>query len=138
MLAELVANGRLQAKAQADGSTFTYHDSCYIGRYNEIYNEPRQVLDSIDGLQRVEMPRNRENAFCCGGGGGHMWMETDPNTRINQGRLSEAVDQAKADVVVTACPYCLIMFEDAISSKGMGERVTAIDIAEALSAKKTP
>ncbi|MCK5316382.1 MAG: hypothetical protein KAJ55_00630, partial [Anaerolineales bacterium] len=76
--------------------------------------------------------------FCCGGGGGHMWMETDPNTRINQHRLSEAVDQAKADVVVTACPYCLIMFDDAIRSKGMGEKVSAIDIAEALSAKKAP
>jgi Fe-S oxidoreductase len=82
------------------------------------------------------MPRNRENGFCCGGGGGHMWMETDPNTRINQQRLSEVVDKAKADVVVTACPYCLIMFDDAISSKGMGEKVAAIDIAEALSGKK--
>ena len=138
LLAELVSSGRLEAKTQADGRTFTYHDSCYIGRYNEIYNEPRDVLDSVEGLQRVEMPRNRENGFCCGGGGGHMWMETDPNTRINQQRLSEAVDKAKADVVVTACPYCLIMFDDAISSKGMGEKVTAIDIAEALSAKKAP
>jgi Fe-S oxidoreductase len=138
LLAELVASGRLQPKTQADGGTFTYHDSCYIGRYNEIYDEPRQILDSVEGLQRVEMPRNRENGFCCGGGGGHMWMETDPNTRINQQRLSEVVDQAKADVVVTACPYCLIMFDDAISSKGMGEKVSAIDIAEALSAKKEP
>jgi len=138
LLAELVSSGRLQPKTQADGGTFTYHDSCYIGRYNEIYDEPRQVLDSVEGLQRVEMPRNRANGFCCGGGGGHMWMETDPNTRINQNRLSEAVDQAKADVVVTACPYCLIMCDDAISCKGMGETVTAIDIAEALSAKKAP
>ena len=138
LLAELVASGRLQPKTQADGGTFTYHDSCYIGRYNEIYDQPREVLDSVDGLQLVEMPRNRENGFCCGGGGGHMWMETDPNTRINQNRLSEAVDEAKADVVVTACPYCLIMFDDAIRSKGVGEKVTAIDIAEAFSAKKAP
>jgi Fe-S oxidoreductase/nitrate reductase gamma subunit len=138
LLAELVASGRLQSKNQADGGTFTYHDSCYIGRYNEIYNQPREVLDRVDGLSLVEMPRNKENGFCCGGGGGHMWMETDPNTRINQQRLSEAVDQAKADVVVTACPYCLIMFDDAIRSKGVGEKITAIDIAEAFSAKKAP
>jgi Fe-S oxidoreductase/nitrate reductase gamma subunit len=115
---------------RVNGQQYTYHDGCYLGRHNQIYSAPRQVLDSIDQLQRVEMPRHGSNSFCCGGGGGQMWLETDPNTRINHRRLSEAVDQAEADVIVTACPYCLSMFEDAISSKGLDEIVSAKDLAE--------
>jgi Fe-S oxidoreductase len=133
LLAELVEAGRLNAVAQADPEpTYTYHDACYLGRYNQIYDPPRKALDGIAGLKRNEMPRNRANGFCCGGGGGHMWMEIDPNTRINHRRLSEAVDEARADVVVTACPYCLIMFDDAIRSKGLGESVSVKDISEVL------
>ncbi len=79
------------------------------------------------------MTQSKDNGFCCGGGGGHMWMETDPNTRINQQRLAHVIDDAGAEMVVTACPYCLIMFDDAIRSKGVGEQVHAIDIAEAIS-----
>jgi Fe-S oxidoreductase/nitrate reductase gamma subunit len=120
-------------KVDLNGSNrhrYTYHDGCYLGRHNHIYSAPRQVLDSIRSLERVEMPRHGSNSFCCGGGGGQMWMETDPNTRINHRRLSEAVDQANADIIVTACPYCLIMFEDAISSKGLEEKVAVRDLAE--------
>jgi Fe-S oxidoreductase/nitrate reductase gamma subunit len=110
--------------------SITYHDSCYLGRYNDIYKQPRGLLDKSN-VNRIEMDLREENAFCCGGGGGQMWLETDPNTRINHRRL-ENVLEAKADVVATACPYCLIMFDDAIRSKGMGEQVQVMDIAEVL------
>jgi len=108
----------------------TFHDSCYLGRYNEIYNAPRKLLDDT-GVQRVEMARQKENSFCCGGGGGGMWMETDASTRINHRRLQDALD-AKADVIATACPYCLLMFDDAIRSKGISEEIKIMDLAEIL------
>jgi Fe-S oxidoreductase/nitrate reductase gamma subunit len=108
----------------------TYHDSCYLGRYNQIYQAPRQLLKDAK-LNPIELPRKGENSFCCGGGGGQMWLETDPNTRINHRRLADAL-QVKADVVATACPYCLLMFDDAIRSKGLGEQVQVMDISEIL------
>ena len=107
-----------------------YHDSCYLGRYNNIYTQPRQLLEKV-GINRVELPRFAKNSFCCGGGGGQMWMETDAETRINRHRLQDALD-AKVDVVATACPYCLIMFDDAIRSKGLGEQMKVLDIAEVI------
>jgi Fe-S oxidoreductase/nitrate reductase gamma subunit len=133
ILARLLEQGRLNLIPDGGGTTYTYHDSCYLGRYNDIYENPREALDAIPNLQRSEMPRQRANAFCCGGGGGHMWMEIDPNTRINHRRLEEAVDAARADVVVTACPYCLIMFDDAVRSKGVGQQLAIKDLAEVLS-----
>ena len=108
----------------------TFHDSCYLGRYNDIYNAPRKLLDDA-GIQRVEMARQKENSFCCGGGGGGMWMETDASTRINHHRLQDALD-IKADVVATACPYCLLMFDDAVRSKGIGEDIKILDLVEIL------
>jgi len=108
----------------------TYHDSCYLGRYNQIYKAPRQLLEKAK-VNSVELPRHGENSFCCGGGGGQMWLETDPNTRINHRRLAEVM-QAQTDIVATACPYCLLMFDDAIRSKGVGEQVQVMDIAEVL------
>jgi Fe-S oxidoreductase len=77
------------------------------------------------------MARRQENSFCCGGGGGQMWLETDAETRINHRRLNDALE-AKSDVVATACPYCLLMFDDAIRSKGVGEQIEVLDIAEIL------
>ena len=137
LLAELISQGKLKASAAQDDKRYTFHDSCYLGRYNDIYQQPRQVLDSIAGLSVTEMPRNKSNGFCCGGGGGQMWMETDPNTRINHRRLDEAVRDSQADIVVTACPYCLIMMDDAIRSKGATETVGALDVAEVLQAHNT-
>jgi len=132
LLAELLRENRIKFGKNGDNRSFTFHDSCYLGRYNKIYEDPRQILNTIPGLELTEMPRSKKNAFC-GGGGGHMWMEIDPDTRINHRRLDEVVNQAQADTVITACPYCLIMFEDAISSKGIGETVKAMDIAEIIS-----
>lgn len=133
LLDELTRSGKLQFSATDDRSSVTFHDSCYLGRYNNIYSQPRQVLDQAD-VNRVEMARRGENSFCCGGGGGGMWMETDAETRINHRRLKDALD-AKADVVATACPYCLLMFDDAIRSKGIGEQIKVLDMAEVLVAK---
>jgi len=107
-----------------------YHDSCYLGRYNNIFDAPRDLLD-LTQTNRFELPRYGENSFCCGAGGGGMWVETDPTTRINQTRLQQALD-ANTDVVATACPYCLIMFDDAARSKGVGEKIKILDIAEIL------
>lgn len=110
-----------------------FHDSCYLGRYNRVYAQPRRLLDA-SGVDRIEMKRNQDDSFCCGGGGGGMWMETDANTRINHHRLQDALD-VKADVVATACPYCLIMFDDAVRSKGLGDKVKVLDIAEVLASQ---
>lgn len=121
---------KASTNAQAIKGKLAYHDSCYLGRYNNIYTQPRQLLDKA-GIKRVELNRYAENSFCCGGGGGQMWMETDAETRINHHRLQDALD-AKTDFVATACPYCLIMFDDAIRSKGLGEQMKVMDIAEIL------
>lgn len=137
LLAQLVSEKRLDLAHDTGGATYTFHDSCYLGRYNGVYDSPRETLDAIPELQRREMPRRKANAFCCGGGGGHMWMEIDANTRINHRRLEEAVDETQADVVVTACPYCLIMFDDAIRSKGASETLAVKDLAEVLSEHMT-
>ncbi len=108
----------------------TFHDSCYLGRYNQIIDEPRQLLENAK-VNQVEMIKKGENSFCCGGGGGQMWMETDPNTRINHRRLNDALATG-AEIVATACPYCLLMFDDAIRSKGLGDQIQVMDVAEVL------
>ncbi len=108
----------------------TFHDSCYLGRYNQILNEPRQLLEYAK-VDQVEMSRKGANSFCCGGGGGQMWMETDPNTRINHRRLNDALETG-AEIVAAACPYCLLMFDDAIRSKGLGDQIQVMDVAEIL------
>ena len=107
-----------------------YHDSCYLGRYNQISEQPRHLLENAN-LDLVELPRNGKDSFCCGGGGGQMWLETDSETRINHRRLDEVI-HTEASLVATACPYCLIMFDDAIRSKGMGEQLKVMDISELL------
>ncbi|HSF82840.1 MAG TPA: heterodisulfide reductase-related iron-sulfur binding cluster [Anaerolineales bacterium] len=116
-------------------NNLTYHDSCYLGRYNNIYSEPRSLLKTAC-VNLVEMSRRNENSFCCGGGGGQMWMETNANTRINHNRLEDARN-ARADIVATACPYCLLMFDDAIRSKGLSQELQVLDIIEVLDAQLT-
>ena len=119
-----------ERKSEGVQGKLTYHDSCYLGRYNDEYNAPRNLLDKASE-NRVEMARSGENSFCCGAGGGGMWVETPSDKRINQKRLQDAID-VKADVVATACPYCLTMFEDAVNVKGLGEKMQILDISEVL------
>ncbi len=114
----------------------TYHDSCYLGRYNQIYNKPRLLLDQA-GYELVEMFNSGENSFCCGGGGGQMWMETDADQRINQKRMQDALE-TRAGTVATACPYCLLMFDDAIRSKGISDELQVLDIVELLDRQFQP
>ncbi len=108
----------------------TYQDPCYLGRYNHLYQEPRQVLQALPQIRLKEMERSRNRSFCCGGGGGHMWIEEQPGTtKINQMRLEDVL-KTGADTVVTACPYCLQMFEESIEHKGMKETLKAKDLVE--------
>jgi Fe-S oxidoreductase/nitrate reductase gamma subunit len=113
-----------------DSSRVAYHDPCYLGRYNDVYEPSRELLDSAN-LDRVEMGRNKQNSFCCGGGGGQMWLETDAETRMNRNRLEEAL-AVQTDIIATACPYCLTMFDDAINSQGLGDQIKVMDISEIL------
>jgi len=127
--AGLLKEGRLNIKNPASLKT-AYHDSCYLGRYNDIYDEPREILKTVNH-NNVELPRRMSNSFCCGGGGGHMWMEEEPDKRVNTRRVEEIL---KADVkcVATACPYCLTMFDDGLKAKGVEETVKAKDLSELL------
>jgi Fe-S oxidoreductase len=113
----------------ADDSVYTYHDPCYLGRHNQIYDAPREVLDGIPGLKRVEMARCRDRSFCCGGGGLALFYEPKEDQRMGVLRVQMAA-QAGADVIVTACPFCMVNIEDAIKVAGMEGKMTAIDLAE--------
>ncbi len=127
-LAELIGRGKLKLTKPVD-KVITYHDSCYLGRANEVYEEPRKILRAIPGLKMVEMERNHVRSFCCGAGGGRMWMEEKLGTRINQERTDQAL-KTQAQMVGTACPYCLTMLGDGIKEKGLEETLTAVDLAE--------
>jgi len=128
LLAELVANGKLKMKNE-ETLKVTFHDSCYLGRHNDIYDAPREVLSSIHGIEQVEMDRNKREGFCCGAGGGRMFMEEDLGTRINHNRIDEAAGTG-ADEVCTSCPFCLTMLGDAIKETDREENLKARDIAE--------
>ena len=127
-IAGLVRSGKLKASASIP-DVVTYHDSCYLGRYNDIYDSPRQVLKGL-GVKLKEMPKNRERGFCCGAGGGHLWLEEQKKgERINHMRTEQALATG-VKVIATACPYCLQMFEDGIKAKASEESVKVRDIAE--------
>jgi Fe-S oxidoreductase/nitrate reductase gamma subunit len=129
-LASELENLKLKSHADANLGRITFHDSCYLGRYHNVYTQPREVLTHLK-LIPVEMKSSRENSFCCGGGGGAMWLETAADTRINQQRLNQALE-VQADTITTACPYCLIMFDDALRSRGLTESVQVFDLVEIL------
>jgi Fe-S oxidoreductase len=146
-LRELLANGRLRvvdADAGSDGSggtgrSVTLHDSCYLTRYNGVVEEPREVLGSIAGLEIREMDNRGRNTFCCGAGGGRMWMEETRGTRINESRTAQALATG-AETVATECPFCMTMLKDGLEAaqSGSGGTVKAIDIAELLAESLAP
>jgi Fe-S oxidoreductase len=110
-------------------NVYTYHDPCYLGRHNQVYDDPRDVLDAIPSLKRVEMQRSRDRSFCCGGGGLMLFYEPKEEQRMGVKRVQMAAD-AGANVIVTACPFCMANIEDAIKVAGLEGKMTAIDLAE--------
>ncbi|HVJ65637.1 MAG TPA: (Fe-S)-binding protein [Bdellovibrionota bacterium] len=106
-----------------------FHDSCYLGRYNDIFDAPREALKAVPGVELVELPRNRKEGFCCGAGGARMWMEETIGQRVNVNRVEEALEQ-KPDVIAAGCPFCQTMLIDGVKEKHMSDKVEVLDIAE--------
>jgi Fe-S oxidoreductase len=128
LIEELVRSGRIKPKVKPEGvARVTYHDSCYIGRYNDVYEQPRAALAAIPGLAIKEMARNRTTGMCCGAGGARAWMEEHRGKRINHVRVEQAME-TEADTIAVACPFCNMMMEDGIGAKQV--QVKSRDIAE--------
>ena len=126
---KLLADGKLRLPEGFDQRKLTYHDPCYIGRYNGVYEEPRRVLTVLNSNGVTEMQRNRNKSFCCGGGGGRAWMEEKIGKRVNQARMKEALDTG-AEVLAAACPFCITMFDDGIKGIEAEDRMQIEDISE--------
>jgi len=127
---ELINDGRLELNKEY-GKKVTYHDPCYLGRHNGIYDEPREALKKIPGLELIEMPDSLEDSLCCGGGGGRIWMETPKGERFSDLRVEQAIGVG-AEVLVTSCPYCISNFEDSKLTLDVGEGIEIKDIMEIL------
>jgi Fe-S oxidoreductase len=127
----LIDSGQLKLPEGFDKRKLTYHDPCFIGRWNDIYDQPRRVLNVINSDGVTEMRRNRNRSFCCGGGGGRVWMEEKIGKRINNTRVQEALDTG-ADAMAAACPFCITMFEDGIKAVEAQDHFAVEDIAEIL------
>ena len=140
LMRELVADGKIEidrdtpaATARVAPGKLTFHDPCYLGRWNGEYDAPRAVLDALPGGpgHRQELPRNKEHGFCCGAGGGRMWMEEKIGTRVNHNRTDEILASG-AETVATACPFCTIMLRDGVQDRNAGERVQVLNVSELL------
>jgi Fe-S oxidoreductase/nitrate reductase gamma subunit len=131
LLDELVRSGRLSLAGASLEERVTYHDSCYLGRHNDVYLAPRRVVGSLAGIDLVEMPRNGTRAMCCGAGGARMWMEENIGKKVNVERSQEAIATGASRIAV-ACPFCYVMFDDGVKGEGKDEEVRVQDIAEIL------
>ncbi|MBI3704163.1 MAG: (Fe-S)-binding protein [Rhizobiales bacterium] len=125
---QLIAEGRLKLTKEY-GKRVTYHDPCYLGRHNGVYDEPREALKKVPGLELGEMAESRKNSFCCGGGGGRIWMETPRGERFADLRLGQAVDLG-AQVLATSCPYCITNFEDSRLNRKDSDVIEIKDVTE--------
>jgi Fe-S oxidoreductase len=142
LIRELVETGKIEMNALEDAKTrladapaapgkLTFHDPCYLGRWNGEYDAPRAALDALPGGRdaRIELPRSREHGFCCGAGGGRMWMEEKIGTRVNHNRTDEILASG-VDTVATACPFCTIMLRDGVADRNAGDRVQVLNVSE--------
>ena len=127
---ELIQQGRLKPLKQVNIS-MTYHDSCYLGRHNRVFDPPRRIAAAIPGLKLLEMEKRRENGFCCGAGGGHMWMEDSGGQRVNHMRTEQFLE-TEGDTLGMSCPFCFQMFQEGITAKGVQETKQAKDLLEVL------
>jgi Fe-S oxidoreductase/nitrate reductase gamma subunit len=128
-ISRLIQEGRLELKTVAGSGNIVFHDSCYLGRYNGIYDAPRKVIAAATGQAPTEMERRRDKGFCCGAGGGRMWMEEKEGTLINVARVEEALGK-KPDTICVCCPYCMTMFDDGLKDKEAADKVQVLDVAE--------
>ncbi|MEW5987947.1 MAG: (Fe-S)-binding protein [Chloroflexota bacterium] len=130
-ISRLIAEGRITPK-QARNETITFHDACYLGRYNDIYDDPRRAITAIPGVKLAEIERSRDRGMCCGGGGANVWYEIHGEREINEVRLDQLME-AKPQTVGAACPYCRLMLNSAVETKGVANVVAVKDIAELVS-----
>lgn len=128
LLDQLIQEGKLTLSKEVKKKVI-YHDPCYLGRHNNEYEAPRRVLQAIPGMELIEFPENRKNAICCGGGGGRVWMETPPGERLSELKVEQAID-AGAEVLAVACPYCMLMFDDAVLVTQKEDVLQIKDISE--------
>lgn len=129
VLAGLIEGKQLEFGGRVE-KTITYHDPCYLGKHNSIFDEPRAVLAAIPGVTLVEMDRSRQKSLCCEGGGGRMWLEgTNPSVRLAQMRVKEALEVG-AQVLATACPFCLLTLDEAVKHLNADDRLQVLDVAE--------
>jgi Fe-S oxidoreductase len=128
LLEHLIDSGRLDLSGASLSERVTYHDACFLGRHNDVYQAPRRVVGSLSGIEVVEMPRNGTNSFCCGAGGARFWMEEHVGKKIGVERVQEALATGATQLAV-ACPFCHVMLDDSLKETGRGEELQVIDIA---------
>ena len=128
-LERLIKEGRISFQRKLDLKV-TYHDPCYLGRHSRVFDPPRNVIKAIPGIELIEMKHCRENSLCCGGGGGRLWQEElDVEVRMSERRIMEAAETG-AQILITCCPICLIMLEDARKTKGLEDSIKVLDLNE--------
>ncbi len=137
LLEELIQSGKIPITPGGRATKVTYHDSCYLGRYNDGYEPPRKILRTMPDLTFLEMERSRENGFCCGGGGCHMWMEEKAGTRINEARVKQA-EGTGAEILATVCPLCMISLDSAVKVLNLDRRIRVMDILELVDERVKP
>ncbi len=129
LVADLIKRGKLKLSGDGGGGTVVFHDSCYLGRYNDVYESPREILAALAGVEVVEAERSRSTGMCCGAGGGRMWIEEDPSQRVNTLRVEQLLE-TKAGTIASACPYCMTMLDDGVKSKSLEDEVQTRDLME--------